>query len=100
MSAATPSDSTTAVLTTLRALLIPSILTRSTPLHAGVVFVDGIPIEASVLGAGASGLKCDDMHADPAALAALNPRVVRLSLSLSQLLSGLWKHSRPPALAL
>ncbi|TYZ58766.1 hypothetical protein PybrP1_003335 [[Pythium] brassicae (nom. inval.)] len=41
-----------------------------------VVFVDGIPIEATILDAGASGLKSDDVRADPAALATLDPRAL------------------------
>lgn len=42
-----------------------------------MVYVDGIPIESTVLDAGDSGLKGEE-KSDPAALAALDPRAVRL----------------------
>lgn len=41
----------------------------------GVVYVDGIPIESTLLDAGESGLKGEKQN-DPTSLAALDPRVV------------------------
>lgn len=46
---------------------------------AGVVFVDGIPIEATILDAGESGLKGEE-QSDPASLALLDPRAVSVPL--------------------
>lgn len=45
---------------------------------AGVVYIDGIPIESTALDAGTSGLKGEE-KSDPAAIAALDPRSVRPS---------------------
>jgi hypothetical protein len=44
--------------------------------RAGVVYVDGIPIESTLLDAGESGLKGEE-RSDPTALALLDPRQVR-----------------------